>query len=411
MSEPATPPPHPTRREAEAIVARAVDEGRLERAPAERLAAGLARSRACTRRSSPAPPRASAAPRATSSASRATSSSRSPTCAATAARYCTFAKQPGDPAAKTYTLAEVESAVARRAARGLHRGAVLPRRQAGDRLPQPPRVARRARLSTTAEYLVQACELAFAAGILPHSNAGILSAGEMEKLRKSNASLGLMLESTSPRLREKGEAHYYCPDKDPAVRLRMHARGRRAADPVHERDPARDRRERRRARRHAARDPRPRRPLRPHPGSDRAAVPPQARHADARRRADLATRWSPAGRRSRACCSGPSMNVQAPPNLAPNLLELLLARGRERLGRRLAAHDRLHQPRGAVAGAARAAPPHRGGRPAARRAAARLSRAPARAPRVLRAARARGRARARRRRAGWRTRAGAAEQA
>ena len=44
----------------------------------------------------------------------------------------------------------------------------------------------------------------------------------MEKLRKSNASLGLMLESTSPRLREKGEAHYYCPDKDPAVRLRMH---------------------------------------------------------------------------------------------------------------------------------------------------------------------------------------------
>jgi FO synthase len=31
-----------------------------------------------------------------------------------------------------------------------------------------------------------------------------------------------MLESTSLRLREKGMAHYYCPDKDPDVRMRMH---------------------------------------------------------------------------------------------------------------------------------------------------------------------------------------------
>jgi len=31
-----------------------------------------------------------------------------------------------------------------------------------------------------------------------------------------------MLESTSARLREKGMAHYYCPDKDPDVRIRMH---------------------------------------------------------------------------------------------------------------------------------------------------------------------------------------------
>src|SRR4029453_5561698 len=73
-----------------------------------------------------------------------------------------------------------------------------------------------------AEYLVEACELGFAEGMLPHSNAGILSADEMQALKRSNASLGLMLESTSPRLREKGQAHYYCPDKDPAVRMRMH---------------------------------------------------------------------------------------------------------------------------------------------------------------------------------------------
>ena len=49
---------------------------------------------------------------------------------------------------------------------------------------------------------------------------------------------------------------------------------------------------------------------------------------------------------------GPAMNVQAPPNLAPDALELLLRSGAQRLGRRLAADGRLHQPRGAVADAA-----------------------------------------------------------
>jgi FO synthase len=48
-----------------------------------------------------------------------------------------------------------------------------------------------------------------------------MAVDEMAKLRPTNASMGLMLETTSQRLREKGEAHYYCPDKDPELRLRM----------------------------------------------------------------------------------------------------------------------------------------------------------------------------------------------
>jgi FO synthase len=43
----------------------------------------------------------------------------------------------------------------------------------------------------------------------------------MAKLRPLNASMGLMLESTSERLRERGGAHYYCPDKEPELRVRM----------------------------------------------------------------------------------------------------------------------------------------------------------------------------------------------
>ena len=209
MSEPATPSSAPTRSSAERIVARAVEDGRLERAPAEQLAAGLG------------DPRVHAAILAGAAESKRrgkgdlVSVSRNIFIPLTnlcrdRCSYCTFAKQPDEASAKTYTLVEVEGAVAG----ALRAGCTEALFCLGDK----PEIAYKSHrewlaargLSTTAEYLVQACELAFAAGILPHSNAGILSAGEMEKLRKSNASLGLMLESTSQRLREKGGAHYYC---------------------------------------------------------------------------------------------------------------------------------------------------------------------------------------------------------
>jgi FO synthase len=57
-------------------------------------------------------------------------------------------------------------------------------------------------------------------GLLPHSNPGLMGATDLACLRQSNVSLGLMLESISPRLRHKGGAHWRAPDKAPALRLR-----------------------------------------------------------------------------------------------------------------------------------------------------------------------------------------------
>jgi FO synthase len=57
--------------------------------------------------------------------------------------------------------------------------------------------------------------------LLPHTNAGLMSRDEMLLLKPVNVSMGLMLENISPRLRNKGEAHYYAPDKDPELRLAM----------------------------------------------------------------------------------------------------------------------------------------------------------------------------------------------
>lgn len=73
----------------------------------------------------------------------------------------------------------------------------------------------------TVDYLRWAGEEAVALGLLPHTNAGILSTEDMRLLRPVNASLGLMLETVSDRLCQKGMAHHRAPDKRPAKRLRM----------------------------------------------------------------------------------------------------------------------------------------------------------------------------------------------
>jgi FO synthase len=74
--------------------------------------------------------------------------------------------------------------------------------------------------ATTLEYVrtVAAAVLA-ETGLLPHINAGCMTAEEIAMLRPVSASMGIMLESASARLCEKGMPHYGSPDKDPARRL------------------------------------------------------------------------------------------------------------------------------------------------------------------------------------------------
>lgn len=74
--------------------------------------------------------------------------------------------------------------------------------------------------ASTIDYLVAMCELVLEqSGLLPHVNAGVLSRDELARLRKVSLSQGLMLESASARLCERGGPHHGSPDKHPAVRL------------------------------------------------------------------------------------------------------------------------------------------------------------------------------------------------
>ncbi len=69
-------------------------------------------------------------------------------------------------------------------------------------------------------------------GLLPHLNPGVLSWQDFQRLKPVAPSMGMMLETTAARLfTEPGGPHFGSPDKDPAVRLRVLADAGRSAVP------------------------------------------------------------------------------------------------------------------------------------------------------------------------------------
>ncbi|MGH7914448.1 MAG: 7,8-didemethyl-8-hydroxy-5-deazariboflavin synthase CofG, partial [Candidatus Binataceae bacterium] len=240
--------------------------------------------------------------------------------------YCTFRKDPGDPGAWTMTTAEIAQWSRHGRALGCHEALMC----LGDK----PELAFKeyretlARLGAraTIDYVGRACEVALEEGLLPHTNAGIMTRDEMVMLRPLNVSMGLMLESVSTRLRGRGEVHQWAPDKDPAVRLRMIAEAGEARIPFTTgillgigETPAE------RARSLVAiRD------LNEPFGHIQEVI-----IQNFRAKPEIAMADAPepdAMEMARAIATarivlGPKMNVQAPPNLSPNEIELFLSAG------------------------------------------------------------------------------------
>ena len=134
--------------------------------------------------------------------------------------YCTFAKTPKRISKPFMSIEEVLNLC--------HEGAQLGCQEALLTLGEKPELRYRAARETladmgytsTIEYVTAvASRILEETGLLPHINAGTLSAEEITKLRKVSASMGIMLETASLRLCEKGMPHYGSPDKDPAVRI------------------------------------------------------------------------------------------------------------------------------------------------------------------------------------------------
>jgi len=137
--------------------------------------------------------------------------------------YCTFSQPPRPGGSAAYMSREEVLAVARA---GRAAGCTEALFTLGDK-PELRFAAAREALArlghaSTISYLAEMAALVrYETGLLPHINAGVMSREEMALLRQVSVSQGLMLESVSSRLCEKGAAHYRSPDKEPAARIEM----------------------------------------------------------------------------------------------------------------------------------------------------------------------------------------------
>jgi FO synthase len=134
--------------------------------------------------------------------------------------YCTYRRDPGEPGAHTMTPEEVLAV----AQAGEKLGCTEALFSLGDKpemlFPEMRETLRGFGYRSTLHYLEAMCELVLRqTRLLPHANPGLLSAQWIERLRATNPSLGLMLESTSTHLLQAHPAEQ-TPDKRPALRLK-----------------------------------------------------------------------------------------------------------------------------------------------------------------------------------------------
>jgi 7,8-didemethyl-8-hydroxy-5-deazariboflavin synthase CofG subunit len=139
--------------------------------------------------------------------------------------YCTFRKDPGEPGAFTMTPDQV-LALARAGARLGAKEALF---SLGDKpealFPEHRAFLHRMGHRTTLAYLRNiSARVLEETGLLPHANPGLMTERDLAALREANVSMGIMLESTSTRLLEAGAAHDRAPDKVPHRRLKTIAR-------------------------------------------------------------------------------------------------------------------------------------------------------------------------------------------
>src|SRR2546429_4095992 len=135
--------------------------------------------------------------------------------------YCTFRKDPGQPGAHFMSPEEVLAV----AERGRDAGCKEALFSLGDQperiFPEAREFLRRQGFARTLDYVAAMCELVLErTGLLPHANPGVMDGAVLDKLKESNASVGLMLENVSLRLMRDGLPHANAPDKVPSLRLR-----------------------------------------------------------------------------------------------------------------------------------------------------------------------------------------------
>ncbi len=134
--------------------------------------------------------------------------------------YCTFAR-PARAGQRAFMSIEQVLEIARAGkAAGCHEALFT----LGDKPELRYRIARNELsemgFTSTLRYLEEAARTVLEeTGLLPHLNPGLMRREDLVRLRRTSASMGIMLETTASRLGRRGGPHWAAPDKDPALRL------------------------------------------------------------------------------------------------------------------------------------------------------------------------------------------------
>ncbi|MBV8777216.1 MAG: 5-amino-6-(D-ribitylamino)uracil--L-tyrosine 4-hydroxyphenyl transferase CofH [Alphaproteobacteria bacterium] len=241
--------------------------------------------------------------------------------------YCTFAHAPREGERAFLTPDEVLAIARAGAAAGCHEALFT----LGDKPELRYRAARdelqALGYATTLSYLAAMAALVLKeTGLLPHLNPGLMTCDDLEALRKVSVSQGIMLESASERLAQRGGPHFGSPDKVPARRLATIAAAGEAAVPFTSGiliGIGESRRERIEALLAL-------RALHQRHGHIQEIIvqnfraKPATKMADAPEPDEADHLWTIAVAR---LVFGPAMNIQAPPNLMPEALEAMVAAG------------------------------------------------------------------------------------
>jgi len=136
--------------------------------------------------------------------------------------YCTFRRDPGDPEGWIMAPEQVLAVVGE----GARLGCTEALFSLGDApeavFPEARALLEKLGYRRTLEYLRAACRLVLdRSPLFPHANPGLMGEPDLRALKAVNASLGLMLESASPRLLLPGGPHHGAVTKHPRARLRV----------------------------------------------------------------------------------------------------------------------------------------------------------------------------------------------
>ena len=135
--------------------------------------------------------------------------------------YCTFAETPKTGRASYLTVDQAIDIAQEGRRVGCNEALFTLGERPELRYPAATRELEKLGFDSTLSYLGHVAEAVLKqTGLLPHLNPGAMSRDEMAMLRPVSASMGMMLESASSRLCERGGPHFGSPDKHPAVRLK-----------------------------------------------------------------------------------------------------------------------------------------------------------------------------------------------